>query len=549
MSADQVIDHYKDHPSVKLIQQHLNNEQQFNFFPVTQSTVLNKLKHLQPNKATGYDHIAPKFLKKGCSNISVTLTPIVNKCIETNVFPRYNKNAEVTPIYKKSDQLAKENYRPVSVLPSTSKIFEGILCDQLLNFMSPSLSNDLSAYRKKYSCNNVLVKCIENWRQAIDKNYYVGCILIDLSKAFDSLPHGLLIAKLSAYGVSKEACAYIMSYLRNRKQAVKLGTIRSEWLDLKTGVPQGSLLGPLLFNIFINDFLLKLQKTCEVYNYADDNTLSYSHADLSLVKEKLEKASEQAVTWFKSNYMKANPSKFQAICLSRDNQQIQLKVEDSIIESEPVVKLLGVYIDQNLNFNHHVSIISKKAARQVNALQRICKYVDYEGKLRVYEAFVASNFVYCSLAFNTFSIGQSRKIEKLNKRALRLVCNDYESTYDELLTKTGKRMLHVIHKNNLVDFVFKVIKNLAPPMDSNFFTKQVSPYNMRDSNKLVVPPFNTIQFGKKSIRFQGPSLWNSLPGYIKCYEDHDAFKLTLSKSDFLSDCKCTSCILCLRNTI
>ena len=157
-------------------------------------------------------------MKKGCSNISVTLTPIVNKCIETNVFPSYNKNAEVTPIYKKSDQLAKENYRPVSVLPSTSKIFEGILCDQLLNFMSPSLSNDLSAYRKKYSCNNVLVKCIENWRQAIDKNCYVGCILIDLSKAFDSLPHGLLIAKLFAYGISREACTFILSYFRNRKQ-------------------------------------------------------------------------------------------------------------------------------------------------------------------------------------------------------------------------------------------------------------------------------------------------------------------------------------------
>ena len=320
-------------------------------------------------------------------------------------------------------------------------------------------------------------------------------------------------------------------------------------MDLKTGVPQGSLFGPLLFNIFINDFLLELQETCEVYNYADDNTLSYSNANLSLVKEKLEEASEQAVTWFKSNYMKANPSKFQAICLCRDNQQIQLKVENSIIESEPVVKLLGVHIDQNLNFNHHVSIISKKAARQVNALQRICKYVDYEGKLRVYEAFVTSNFVYCSLAFNTFSIVQSRKIEKLNKRALKLVCNDYESTYDELLTKTGKRMLHVIHKSNLVDFVFKVINGLAPPMDSSFFIKQVSPYNMRDNNKLVIPPFDTIQFGKKSIRFQGPSLWNSLPGYIKCYEDHDAFKLTLSKSDFLSDCKCTSCILCLRNTI
>ena len=207
MSADEVIDHYKDHPSVKAIQQSSNNIQQFNFTPVSQSIVFNKLKQMQSNKATGFDHISPKFLKKGSDSISMTLTPIINKSIETKMFPDYNKKAEVTPLYKKSDQLAKENYRPVSVLPSTSKIFEGILCDQLLNFMSLSLSNDLSAYRKQYSCNNVLIKCIENLREAIDNNQHVGCILIDLSKAFDSLPHGLLIAKLHAYGVSTHACS------------------------------------------------------------------------------------------------------------------------------------------------------------------------------------------------------------------------------------------------------------------------------------------------------------------------------------------------------
>ena len=125
-------------------------------------------------------------------------------------------------------------------------------------------------------------------------------------------------------------------------------------------------------------------------------------------------------------------------------------------------------------------------------------------------------FVYCSIAYNNFSPCQDRKIEKLNERALRLVCNDYESTYNEILIKTGKKMLCVIRRNNLVEFVYKVLNDLAPPIKSSFFDKQISPYNMRDNNKLVQPFFNTIQYGRRSIRYQGPSLWNVLPSHAKC---------------------------------
>ena len=549
MSTNEVIDLYKDHPSIKLISKCVNKEEYFNFRPVSQPFIRKQLELLHPNKATGFDRISPKFLKLGSNSLSGSLTPIINKSITVCKFPEYNKKAEVTPLYKKSDQLAKENYRPLSVLPSTSKIFEKVLCDQLLNFMSSYMSNDLSAYRKLYSCNNVLVKCIENWRKALDENCHVGCILIDLSKAFDSLPHGLLIAKLHAYGVSLEACSYIMNYLKNRRQAVKLGNVRSEWLNLKTGVPQGSIMGPLLFNIFINDFILDLKETCYVYNYADDNTLSYMHEDKQTVKNTLEKAAEKAITWFEVNYMKANPSKFQALCISRENAKLEFKINDNTIESDKIVKLLGIHIDDKLNFNHHLSLITKKAARQINALQRLCKYVDYDCRLRIYEAFVASNFVYCSIAYHTFSMAHDRKIEKLNERALRLVCNDYTNTYNNLLLRTNKKMLHVICKNNVVEFVFKVLNNLAPPLENTFFDKQISPYDMRDNFKLVQPSFNTVQYGKKSIRYQGPSLWNALPSHVKCLEDKASFKSELYKNDYFNHCECGVCLLCLRNSL
>ena len=549
MSADEIINHYKDHPSIKLITEKVNNNHRYEFKLVNQNITEKKLKVLQTNKASGFDNISPKFLKLGAERLSHSLTPIINNSIYQNKYPEYAKKAEVTPLYKKSDQLAKENYRPLSILTSTSKIFEGILCDQLLSFISSSLSLDLSAYRKSYSCNNVLVKCLENWRHAVDNNKHVGCILIDLSKAFDCLPHGLLIAKLYAYGLSIESCELVLNYLRERKQTVKLGNIRSEWLNLKTGVPQGSLMGPLLFNIFINDFLYDLKNICHVYNYADDNTLSFSHNDPSMIKSTLEKASKQAIRWFNVNFMKANPSKFQAICISRKNISIDFEIDSHVIKTEKTVKLLGINFDNKLIFNKHVSLISKKAAQQINALLRLSKYLDFTSKLRIYESFVASNFVYCSMVYNSFSVGQDRKLEKLNERALRLVCNDYVNAYDYVLNKTGKRMLYVTRKINLAEFVYKVLHDMSPPLENSFFPKQVTPYNMRDNLKLLKPVYNTVQFGMKSIAYQGPLVWNRLPYVLKNQEDFIKFKDSLRCSNILGTCSCGNCILCKRNSL
>ena len=373
--------------------------------------------------------------------------------------------------------------------------------------------------------------------------------MIDLSKAFDCLPHGLLIAKLHAYGISPKACELILHYLKNRKQTVKIGNLRSEWLNLKTGVPQGSIFGPLLFNIFINDFLFDLKNSCNVYNYADDNTLSFQHKDISIIKQTLEDASEQAIQWFNVNFMKANPSKFQAICISKDEKTIEFCINNNIIKSEPSVKLLGINIDAKLNFKNHVSIISKKAAKQINALLRISKQLNYESKLRIFEAFIASNFVYCRNAYDTFTISQDRKLEKLNERAIRLVCNDFTSPYQDLLDKTGKEMLYVTRKNGLIIFVYKVLHGLAPPVSNSFFKIQETPYNMRDNYKLIKPIYKTIQYGKRSVAYQGAQLWNMLPSHVKHNNELSDFKTCLKAEKGVHACECGNCIICLRNNL
>jgi hypothetical protein len=464
-------------------------------------------------------------------------------------YPDLAKKAVVSPLYKKSDQLDKANYRPLSILTSTSKIIESVICEQINNYICKFLSKDLAAYRKHYSCNNVLINCIETWRSALDRNEKVGCLLIDLSKAFDSLPHGLLIAKLHAYGFSAESCKYVLHYLTDRKQAVKIGSTRSNWKPLMTGVPQGSLTGPLLFNLFINDFILQLESVCKVYNYADDNTLSYSHSDPDIIKLRLEEATNIAIKWFDENYMKANPSKFQAICFSKNDLSLNITIANNAIKTEPTVKLLGVELDNKLSFTHHVSSICKKAARQVNAMYRISKDLDYDSKMKIYESFIMSNFIYCSVAYNNFNATNDRKLEKLNKRALRLVCNNYNCTYSELLSLTGKCMLYVYRKFHIIEHVYKTLNNLALPIEPNFFERLTTNYNLRDDNKLKQPNFNTITYGYRSISCQGPILWNKMPSDVKNVAEFSRFKASIRKCSVFTTCQCGSCIVCLKDNI
>ena len=174
----------------------------------------------------------------------------------------------------------------VSVLNNISKVFERVICDQVCHHFEQIFNNFLCAFRKGHGCQTVLLRILEDWREALDKNLYTAAILMDLSKAFDCLPHNILLEKLLAYGLSKESVSLFESYLSDRKQQIKIGHIVSSWGDISKGVPQGSVLGPILFNVFINDIFLFI-KHGQLYNYADDNTLSMSCPDFNLLIDSL----------------------------------------------------------------------------------------------------------------------------------------------------------------------------------------------------------------------------------------------------------------------
>ena len=173
----------------------------------------------------------------------------------------------------------------------------------------------LSVHIAKATVQSLLLKCVDNWKTALDRNQFVSLLSMDLSKAFDCLPHGLIISKLHAYGVSTPACELLFSYLHGRKQRVKISTSRSSWTILSKGIPQGSILGPLLFNTFMNDLFLFIEK-CKLYNYADDNSLDSSSDDLLEALRNLKRDGRNAICWFTKNGMQANPDKFHFMLLS-----------------------------------------------------------------------------------------------------------------------------------------------------------------------------------------------------------------------------------------
>ena len=228
----------------------------------------------------------------------------------------------MTPLDKGSlDQNDANNFRPVSVLNVLSKIFQNFMKGQLMSFIENHLSVFLSAHRSSYSSQHVLICLIEEWRQKLDSDHFVGAVLMDLSKAFDCIPHDLLIAKLSAYGLNDEALAYIFSYLSGRKQSVKLNNYYSLFQLISLGVPQGSILGPILFNIFINDLILFI-KQANVHDCADDNTTTYFSMSLSYLKKTLEYESAEAIDWLKQSNVLVNPKKIEVLFLSRKKELV-----------------------------------------------------------------------------------------------------------------------------------------------------------------------------------------------------------------------------------
>ena len=324
------------------------------------------------------------------------------------------------------------------------------------------------------------------------------------------IPHDLLIGKIKAYGLDNGSLNLLLDYLSFGKQRTKVGSAYSKWSKIRCGIPQGSILGPLLFNIFINDIFMIIEQS-DICNFADDNTLYSCGKSLTDIKENLVSDTKSILNWFRLNSLKANPGKFQFMILGdKSHHKHELKINSIKVEASDDVLLLGITIDKKLTFKQHVENLCRKAQYKLHPLRRIRRFLTIEKAKMLGNAFIDSQFNYAPLLWMFCRKTLYSKIEKIHHKTLKVI---YESndTYENLLLQSNTVSVHQRHLRFLMTEIYKSISQLNPEFMWSYFThKKNMPYNLRKGPILGLPKTHSFYYGTNAIHFRGSLIWNNL---------------------------------------
>lgn len=484
--------------------------------PVTQVEINTYLQGLKTN-TPGYDEISPLILKQTSSIILAPLTHIINLTLKTGVFPLNLKIAKVIPIHKSGSKTNINNYRPISILPAFSKIFEKAIATRLISYLEKNklLTDCQHGFRENHSTETAILQFTEGIYKHLENKHYVAGVFIDLSKAFDSLNHHILLHKLEHIGIRGVPLNLFKSYISDRSQSVFCNAASSSSKTLSTGVPQGSILGPLLFLIYIDD-IVKASTKFKYTIYADDTNLLIADKNLFNLHSNLTTELGNISKWIKDNKLRLNISKTTYILFK--NRSINYHMPAVFLEDEQLqcvshTKFLGVHIDENLNWNHHINEIQLKLSRISGILYKVRNSLTIEAMLSIYYTLCYPNLIYCISIWGCTWPSFLNKLKVALNKIIR--CMFFLGKYDStsvVYSSHSLLNLNSIHKCFLLIFIFKSLKNCN---ESSAFRFIESNHRTRaNKTNLICPQFRTTLF-KNSIFCVGPLLWNSLPDSLK----------------------------------
>ena len=437
----------------------------FNFVQVNEVYIDNVINKLKNKSSCGYDNISNKHIKYARSVLIKPLTLLINQCLHTGVYPSQLKMSRVKPLFKSGDKSLFSNYRPISLLPSLSKIFERVIFDQLLAYFTNNnlLCLNQFGFRPGHSTELAALRLVDHLITEMDRNRVPTNIYIDLSKAFDTLNHSILLEKLEYYGIADNSLSLLHNYLTDRCQYVEYNGHRSNTLPISTGVPQGSVLGPLLFLIYIND----LPMVSDIFNmmmYADDTTI-YCNIDQNVSDEVINMELSKVSQWLAANKLSLNVAKTKFMVFHMHQKAVtypDLYLNGNKIERVTQFNYLGLILQANLSWNKHISHISLKVSKTIGILNRLKSIYPRKVLLTLYNTLILPHFNYCILSWGSV-LRENHQLHLLQKKAIRIITNsNYIAHTEPLLKELELLKITCMFILSLWKFYYKLMTNQLP---------------------------------------------------------------------------------------
>ena len=493
------------------------------------------------SKASGPYSIPTNLLKEFSNHFSVPISIIINKSLNEGIFPQSLKIALVCAIFKKGDKTSCANYRPISLLSNISKIYERVMYNRIERFLNDSniIYEYQYGFRKKYSTNHALLSIVEKIRTSLDNKQFACGVFVDLQKAFDTVDHKILLSKLSHYGIKGLANKWLGSYLTNRSQSVNLNGVTSDEQKITCGVPQGSILGPLLFTIYINDMHKAFNK-CLVHHFADDTNLLFTDKDPESIRKTLNSELQELVEWLRANRLSLNVAKTEFIVFKPPRKslkkRITLRLDQKTIFESTKIKYLGLLLDSRLTWKPHIDELAKKLSRAIGLLYKIRNFSSKTILRSLYFGIFHSHLTY---GLPVWGYGASEqlmeKIQILQKKALRVITSSAYHAHSRPIMKDTK-ILSLTDQRYLMtsSLMWDLEHNTLPPTLSTYFVKHQDLHHQRTrlaaADQYRIKKTRTKTHGTKSFQVQGTITLNEI-------KELDIYKDATSKKSFLDNLK------------
>ena len=522
----------------------------FLFKSVASADVLKHLLSLGEESNLDILGIDSKLLYIGATILEPYLTNLINMSIATSYIPDDWKIARVTPIYKGKGCIKnKTNYRPISVICHIAKVIEREVQIQFIEYLTSHelISPDQFAFLKFHSTQTCLHRIIDDWYEAINEQELIGVTFLDIQKCFDTIDHTILFKKLHRYGVCDKELEWFKNYLSHRKQAVYCNNNLSSFLPVDVGVPQGSILGPILFLVFIND-LSQHVKLGSCNMYADDVSLYVTGKTTKEVKEGLQGIINDVYKWYIANKLSINIAKSNTMLVgtkqnvSKSQEVLNACINDEQLEQVSSARYLGIHIDDTLSWNSQVQSICKSVSFKLSKLKRLNKFVSSDLLNTIYLTSIQPTLDYGCTVWGTCSQANKDMIMWLRKRAARIVTNRFDYINDRgmlILKDLGWQTLDERRDYFLANLMFKCIHGMAPHWLTNQILMACESHDRTTRAAIsmdVIVPQPRLEVFRNSFQYSGAKVWNNLPDHIKETSTLGSFKYLYKKHHFKKRC-------------